>query len=148
MGPASGGGLGSRTLNVVLPNSTTAGTTQFKVAQLTTTGCPTGAPVCVQDAVVTQNGGDVIGITVSGNPSGTTTSGNAVVATLGITVCQFDSMGVTALHYVQINTSSPGLCRDLGTAPPNPLPTRYIGIALETITTATTARVLLNVQQE
>lgn len=93
-------------LSIEIANAVSTGTTVNLLAKLT------GAPSTAVVATTTDTVG-VVGCVVSG--AGTT--GNAVIATAGTTVCTFDG-ATTAGDYVIVSTSSNGKVHDAGSTEP------------------------------
>ncbi len=130
-----------RTVNISIPNETSTGTTVGRTAVLSSTNCPTGAPVCAKIAPTTATSG-IVGIVVLNGG----TSGNAVVAITGIAGCLFDgNTAVAAGNYVMPSSSVPGGCRASTSRPSNEI----LGVALDSAgggVTTKQIRVLLSLQ--
>jgi hypothetical protein len=97
--------LGSASSTVAeLPNDTTTGTTNNKLAKLTAAGQAV--------AIGTGDTTGILGIVVAGGGK----SGNAQIARTGIATCTFDAAPVTPGHYVQASATAPGECSDTGSS--------------------------------
>jgi hypothetical protein len=109
-----------------IPNSGTTGTTQYKLAKLTSA-----------NAVVIGTTGDtdgMIGIVVgetSGGTSGVTT-GNAQIAIHGQALCTFDAAPTGVGDFVTISSATAGDCHDSGTKTRSSLSSQTIGQVLST----------------
>ncbi len=135
-------GIAGRSVNIVVPNETSTGTTLYETAILTGVGssCPGGTCAMVPSTATTPPG--IVGIVVSTPAVGTT--GNAVIAVSGIAPCVFDSQAtVTVGHFAIVSTATAGRCRDSSSKSGE-----VLGIVMDSATVGNkTLRVALTVSQ-
>jgi hypothetical protein len=101
---ANGLDLQQNGLLIEVPNSSSTSPALNKLVVLTNSGTAALA--------ATTNTTGVLGICLVN----CTSSGNAVIATMGVALCSFDTGGTVAGHYVQASTTNSGNCSDAGTA--------------------------------
>jgi hypothetical protein len=112
--------LQGNALLVELPNQSTGGTQQDRLAKLANVG---GTAYAAR--AETSDSAGVLGIVVSGAG----TSGTSQIAVAGTSRCEFEGAAVAG-NYVAAGTTTSGACRDAGSSPP--LNTQVIGRVLQT----------------